>query len=149
MEIIEFFKSDNKDHWLGEIRKSDWKAAVFLADLIENNLFYEKLGKGTLLLLTENEKLISFLTMTERDCIDDKEKFPWIGFVYTFPEYRGRRCSGKLIDCCEKIAAKNNVPTLFVCTDHIGLYEKYGFSYMENRIDIYGTDSRVYLKHIT
>ena len=147
MEIIEFFKSGNKNHWLGEIRKSDWRAAAVLADFIENDLFHEKLGKGILLLLTDNEKLISFLTLSERDCIDDKEKFPWIGFVYTFPEYRGRRCSEKLINYCEKIAAENNVPKLFICTDHIGLYEKYGFSYIENRIDIYGTDSRVYFKN--
>lgn len=26
MKIIEYFTSDNQDHWLEEIRKSDWGA---------------------------------------------------------------------------------------------------------------------------
>ena len=26
MEIIDFYASDNKDHWLSEINKSDWRA---------------------------------------------------------------------------------------------------------------------------
>jgi hypothetical protein len=35
MRIINYFESDNKDHWLSEIRKADWGAAEFL---------YEKYG---------------------------------------------------------------------------------------------------------
>lgn len=149
MEIIEYFKSDKPDHWLAEIKKSDWRAAAFLAKLIEENSFHENLGKGTLLLLTDGDRPVSFLTFAERDCIDDDSLSPWIGFVYTFPEYRGHRHVGKLIRRCEEIAAENDIPRIYICTDHIGLYEKYGFSYIENRIDIYGEDSRIYFKTIS
>lgn len=148
MEIIDYFKSDNPDHWLAEIKKSDWRAAAYLAKLIEENSFHDSLGEGTLLLLAEGDKLVSFLTFAQRDCIDDGTLSPWIGFVYTFPEYRGHRNVGKLIRRCEEIAAENGLPTIFVCSDHVGLYEKYGFSYIENRVDIYGEDSRVYRKNI-
>lgn len=148
MEIIDYFKSDNPDHWLAEIKKGDWRAAAFLANLIEKGTFHENLGEGTLLLLTEENRLISFATFSQKDCIPDDALSPWIGFVYTFPEYRGNRHVGKLIRRCEEIAAENGVPTVFVCTDHVGLYEKYGFSYVENRVDIYGGDSRIYRKNI-
>ncbi|MDE6592419.1 MAG: GNAT family N-acetyltransferase, partial [Oscillospiraceae bacterium] len=103
---------------------------------------------GTLLLLTEGNRLVSFVTFAQKDCIADDALSPWIGFVYTFPEYRGHRNVGKLIRRCEEIAAENGVPAVYVCTDHVGLYEKYGFSYMENRTDIYGEDSRIYRKNI-
>lgn len=149
MEIIDYFKSDNPAHWLAEIKKSDWRAAPTLARFIEENSFHKNLGTGTLLLLAEGDRLVSFVTLAQRDCIDDDELSPWIGFVYTFPEYRGHRHVGKLIRRCEEIAAENGVPKIFVCTDHVGLYEKYGFSYMENRVDIYGGDSRLYFKTIS
>ena len=149
MEIIDYFKSDNPGHWLAEIKKSDWRAAAFLANLIEENSFHENVGEGTLLLLTEGDSLVSFLTFAERDCIDDNSLYPWIGCVYTFPEYRGHRNVGKLIRRCEEIAAENGIPQIYLCTDHIGLYEKYGFSYMENRIDLLGEDSRIYRKNIS
>lgn len=148
MEIIDYFKSDKPEHWLSEIKKSDWRAAETLARFIEEKTFHDNLGKGTLLLITDGDRLVSFLTFTDRDCIDDKGLSPWIGFVYTFPEYRGRRYIGRLIRRCEEIAAENGVPKIYICTDHIGLYEKYGFSYIENRVDIYGEDCRVYFKPI-
>lgn len=149
MEIIDYFKSDKPNHWLAEIKKSDWRASETLARFIEEKSFHENLGEGTLLLLTEGDKLVSFVTLTERDSFDDCKFTPWIGFVYTFPEHRGHRHVGKLIRRCEEIAAENGISPIFVCTDHVGLYEKYGFSYIESRDDIYGGVSRIYRKNIS
>lgn len=149
MEIINYFKSNKPDHWLSEIKNGDWRAIPTLVRFIEENSFHNNLGKGTLLLLTEGDRLLSFVTFAERDSIEDDSLSPWVGFVYTFPEYRGHRYVGKLIRRCEEIAAENGVPSIFVCTDHVGLYEKYGFSYIESRADIYGDDSRIYRKNIS
>lgn len=148
MEIIDYFKSDRQEHWLAEIKKSDWRAAPTLARFIEEKSFHDNLGRGTLLLLADGDRLASFVTFAERDCIDDEKLTPWVGFVYTFPEYRGHRYVGRLIRRCEEIAAEKRVPQIYICTDHVGLYEKYGFSYMESRVDIYGGDSRIYFKNI-
>lgn len=148
MEIIDYFKSDNPEHWLAEIKKGDWRAIPTLVRFIEEKSFHDNLGEGTLLLLADGDRLVSFLTFADKDCIDDEKLSPWVGFVYTFPEHRGHRYVGKLIRRCEEIAAEKGVPKIYVCTDHAGLYEKYGFSYMENRVDIYGEDSRVYFKTV-
>lgn len=149
MEIIDYFKSDKPGYWLFEIKKSDWQAAKTLARFIEEKTFHDNLGEGTLLLLTDSDKLVSFLTFAEKDCIDDERLSPWVGFVYTVPKYRGHRYVGRLISRCEEIAAEKKIPKIYVCTDHVGLYEKYGFSYIESRIDIYGGNSRVYFKPIS
>lgn len=106
------------------------------------------MGDGVLLLLTDGDRLVSFLTFSFQDCIDDKSVYPWIGFVFTAPEYRGHRYAGRLIGRCEELARVHNVKNIYVCTDHTGLYEKYGFEYKENRVDIYGDDSRIYVKSI-
>ena len=148
MEIINYFESSDREHWLAEIKKSDWRAAPVLAEFLENGTFSEKLGDGVLLLLTDGDRLVSFLTFAQWDWIDDRSLYPWIGFVYTAPEYRGHRYAGRLIERCEEIAREHNVRQIYINTDHIGLYEKYGFEYKENRVDIYGTDSRIYTKSI-
>lgn len=97
-------------------------------------------------MLTDGDKLASFITLAERDCIDAPEYTPWIGFVHTAPEYRGRRCAGRLIEHACVTASSNAASRVYICTDHIGLYEKYGFTYLENRMSIYGEDSRIYVR---
>ena len=37
MKIIEFFESNEKEHWLGEIKRSDWGAGQYLYQLLSEN----------------------------------------------------------------------------------------------------------------
>lgn len=37
MEIIEYFTTEDKEHWLDEIRKSDWGAGQYLYKLLSEN----------------------------------------------------------------------------------------------------------------
>ena len=146
MKIIDYFRSEKPSHWLEQIRRCEWRAARFLAQLLEEGTFHKTLGRGTLYLLADGDALASFITLTERDCIDMPSQTPWIGFVHTAPEYRGRRCAGVLIDHAVSVAGMHGAGQVYICTDHVGLYEKYGFTYLENRISIYGEDSRVYVR---
>lgn len=145
MEIFDYF-SNKQRIWIDKIRACDWSAARFLADLLDKNTFHKMLGNGSLFIMSDVEKLAAFCTLTQKDCIKDDNLFPWIGFVFTSPEYRGRRYSEKLIEyACEK-AAEQGFENVYIATDHIGLYEKYGFTYIESRIDIYGEESRIYCR---
>ncbi len=94
--------------------------------------------KSRLLLLTEGDALLSFATYAQRDCIDDSDLTPWLGFVYTYPAYRGQRLMGRLIEHIAARACAEGHKTLYVCTDHDGLYEKYGFTLFDDRMSIYG-----------
>ena len=146
MQIIDYFKSERQIHWQEEIGRCEWRAAQFLAQLLREGRFHQTLGRGTLFLLTDGDCLVSFLTLTEQDCIADETLKPWIGFVHTAPAYRGRRCAGVLLDHAVRIAGQHGAKQVYICTDHEGLYEKYGFTYMENRVSVYGEDSRVLVR---
>lgn len=148
MQIIDYFKDENQARWLRQIAGYEWRAAHFLAELLREGRFHEVLGEGTLYLLTDGERLVSFLTLAQRDCIADASLSPWIGFVHTAPEYRGHRHVGTLIEHAARMVGQNGAKRVYLCTDHTGLYEKYGFTYMENRISIYGEDSRVYSREV-
>ena len=147
MQIFDYFRTDDQPHWLAAIAVNEWRAAQFLATLLIKGEFHNAVGKGTVYLLTDGDKLVSFLTLAERDCVDVPYG-PWIGFVHTAPEYRGHRYVGKLIDHACQVAEEHGVQRVYICTDHVGLYEKYGFTYLENRVSIYGEDSRIYVREV-
>lgn len=148
MRILDFESINEQKQWIDKIRACDWGAAKFLADLLEQNKFHNVLGNGSLFIMADGEKLVSFCTLTCRDCIKDDVLFPWIGFVFTSPEYRGKRYSGEVIESACKRALRQGFDKVYLATDHIGLYEKYGFTYMESRTDIYGEESRIYFRKL-
>jgi len=149
MEILEYFTSEDKEHWLSEIGKSDWGAGKFLHRLLKEEKLKETVGENAkVLLLTDRERLISFCTFAEKDDIQPTELTPWIGWVYTFPEYRGNRFAGKLLEHAEKLAEKAGFKNIYISTDHVGLYEKYGFEFYKTMKAVDGEDSRVYIKRL-
>ena len=149
MKVINYFESDRQQHWLEEIKQSDWSAGAFLFKLLSNGIFFDAVGKKSrVLLLTEGEDLVSFCTYAEKDDIQPTELTPWMGFVYTFPEYRGHRYVGKLFEEIERIAKAEGVSEVYISTNHIGLYEKYGCVFMTLMNDMDGAPSRVYVKRI-
>mgnify|MGYP003483541516 FL=1 len=96
-----------------EVEKELWGAIPFLLELLKNETFHKHLGKGELLLLLDEDciaesfpVLKAFVTLCDKDEIVAPELFPWVGFVFTFPKYRGTRFSEKLIDYAAELAKK-------------------------------------------
>ncbi len=148
MEIIDFFKSGDPDALMAKIEAGQWGAAKFLARLLREGTFHATLGDGTVYLLMDGEEIVSFVTLTRQDCIADENLYPWLGFFYTFPQYRGRRHGGKVLAHAAQEARRKGFRQVWLATDHVGLYEKYGFTYVENRMDVYGEDSRIYTQYL-
>lgn len=149
MKIIDFFNTSNKEYWLSKIEKCDWGAGQYLHELLKKQKLKNLVGeKSTVLLLADNEDLVSFCTIAEKDDIQPTELTPWIGFVYTFPKYRGKHYAGKLIEHAEILATKAGMKNTYISTNHVGLYEKYGYKFFKTMKDIDGEDSRVYIKKL-
>ena len=147
MEIRDLSLEDNKEYWLCRINESDWSAGEFLCRILREGKLEELCGKGShVLLLTEGNELASFCTLAVYDDIQPTLLTPWIGFVYTFPKFRGRGLAGKLISYAENIAASDGAEYVYISTTHTGLYEKFGYEFYEILKDVNGKDSRVYRK---
>lgn len=147
MKVTNYFDTGNKEHWIEEIKKSNWRAGPFLAKLLAEGRFFEEMGETSkVLLLTDGDKLVSYCTFAEVDDIRPTDLTPWIGFVYTFPEYRGHRYAGILFDEVERLSREKGIEKVYLSTTHIGLYEKYGFEFFAMMEDIDGDPSRVYVK---
>ena len=149
MQVSNFFEIDNKEHWIREIERSDWRAGTFLGRLLREDGFFDAVGKDSrVLLLTEGDELISYCTFAEKDDIQPTDLTPWVGFVYTFPEHRGHRNAGLLFDEVERLAKEQQIAEVYLSTNHIGLYEKYGWEFFGMMDDMDGEPSRVYVKRI-
>lgn len=149
MDIISYFECNQQAKLREAIAACDWSAARFLVELLEKGTFDETLGGwGELYLLMDGGNLVSFATFTGQDAVRDESLTPWIGFVYTVPEYRGHRYAGQVLAHAEAQAAKRGYRKIYIATDHIGLYEKYGYAYQENRVDCWGDDMRVLYKNL-
>lgn len=145
IEIREFSEQEDKAYWISKIRESDWRAGKYLAELLEKGEFYALCGKTSkVFLLVQDFDLISFCTYAEKDEIPDTDLTPWIGFVYTFPQFRGKRRIGKLIEHIYLLAKREGEKTLYVSTDQPGLYENFGFAFKEKLKDRWGQETLVY-----
>lgn len=145
LEIKEYYSIEDKEYWLEQIKKSDWGAGQYLYKLLSEGELRQLCGETTkVLLLTEGQELVSFCTLAEQDDVRMPELSPWIGFVYTFPKYRGKRCVGKLLEYAYAIAKRENAQHIYISTNEIGLYEKYGYTFYQMMKDMNGEDSRVY-----
>lgn len=149
MQVINYFDSADRAHWLGEIARSDWRAGAFLHKLLSEGTIFEATGEHTrVLLLVDGDELVSFCTYAEKDDIQPTDLTPWVGFVYTFPARRGHRYAGLLFDEVERLARAEGVHAAYISTNHTGLYEKYGCEFYRMMDDMDGEPSRVYVKHI-
>lgn len=145
MEVIDYFSSDDHEYWQNQIKRSDWRAGQYLYGLLRNHQVKERYGEHTrVLLLTEGRTLISFCIYAERDEVPDPALTPWAGFVYTFPEFRGKRRVGKLLEHAGLLAKNDGYEYLYISTGETGLYEKYGCSFWKTMKDAHGEDTRVY-----
>ena len=149
MRVIEYFAADNQEHWLSQVRKSDWVAGQFLYGLLKDNRYHAYAGDNArVLLLVDENELISFCTLSDKDDIEPTDLMPWVGFVYTFPQHRGNRYAGRLFDYAATLSKRDGFDSLHVSTDQEGIYEKYQFRFIGIMKDKRGGDSSVYIRHI-
>ena len=82
MQVSNYFDIDNKEHWIEEIERSDWRAGAFLGRLLRSGEFFDAVGEDSrVLLLTEGDELISYCTFAEKDDIQPTDLTHWVGFV--------------------------------------------------------------------
>lgn len=149
MKIIEYFSTDNKEYWLSKIKESDWGPGQSLHNLLQTQKLKPYVGENTkVLLLVDGENLVSFCTFADMDDIQPTDLTPWIGWVYTFPRYRGHRYVGELLRYAEILADEAGFKHIYISTNHEGLYEKYGYEFFKMMKDMAGEDSRVYVRNL-
>lgn len=95
-------------------------------------------------LLAEGDTLIGCAGLISNDFISRGDLWPWFCALYIDPAHRGHGYPGLLLARARQDAAKAGFKNLYLCTDHIGYYERYGFAHMGTGYHPWGESSRIY-----
>ena len=118
-----------------------WRAGPYLASAMRSGALT---GWERVFAASEAGEVCGYCTLTRADCIPDVPCTPWIGFVFVGEPHRGKRLSQRLIQCALGYAKGLGFSTVYIASREQGLYEKYGFDKLEDRMDDSGGEEQLF-----
>lgn len=94
--------------------------------------------------LMEDKRIIGCAGLITNDFISRMDLYPWICALYIEENKRGQGLGERLIEKAKADAKKAGFRNVYLCTDHVGYYEHYGFSYIGKGYHLWGESSRIY-----
>ncbi len=95
-------------------------------------------------LLQKEGEIIGCAGLITNDFISRGDLYPWICAIFIDEKQRGNAYGSLLMEQAKSDAKEAGFPYVYLCTDHIGYYEKYGFSYIGQGYHPWGEESRIY-----
>ena len=88
-------------------------------------------------------RIVGMASIMKRDYYPLPEIGPWVSSIFVTEAYRDRRISGMLISFANKYAKERGFERTFIPSEHIGLYEKYGYRYVKDIVNYGGGTDRL------
>ena len=80
-------------------------------------------------LCLDDNKIIGGLGVIKNDFHNRVDLYPNICAVYVNEKYRNNGIAGKLLNLAVEEMKKKGVSPIYLVTDHVGFYERYGFEF--------------------
>lgn len=81
-------------------------------------------------LCLNDNKIVAGLGIIENDFHNRKDLTPNVCAVYTEKEYRNQGIAGKLLNMAVEDCRQKGISPIYLVTDHINFYEKYGWQFL-------------------
>lgn len=96
------------------------------------------------LLEDDTGKIIGGCGLITNDFNARQDLWPWLCALYIEENYRNQGFGFRLLEHCKKECNRLGFQNLYLSSDHIGYYEKYGFEFIGSTSDPFGGSSRIY-----
>ena len=146
MKVIRLESNDLKWNELIEYAENcSWIAGKHLASMMRNHTFDE--WESVFAAITE-DKIIGFCTFLKTDYYPENRYSPWISTIFVDEKYRGMRISERIINKAIEYAREQNFLKVYIPSDMIGIYEKYGFQKVDELQNYGGDIDNIFAKEI-
>jgi len=102
----------------------------------------------TMFVAMADNRIIGMASVLKEDYYPLPDLYPWVSTVFIAEAYRGLRVSEKLIACANDYLRENGFTKSYIPSSHVGLYERYGYSYVRDITNYGGSDDHLYVKDI-
>ena len=94
----------------------------------------------------ENDKIAGFCAFTETSNEFVDMYTPMLGFLFVGEAYRGKRISERLCLSVLEYAKSVGFDKIYLYSDHVNLYEKYGFVKIDEKKASWGAMQSIYVR---
>ncbi|MCC3374168.1 GNAT family N-acetyltransferase [Cohnella sp. REN36] len=143
MQIESLIHSDKLWQDVAEYAEScSWKAGAALAKQMRERFFsdWERVFAAL-----DGNHIAGYCTLAKTDCIPDVPYTPYIGFMFVGEQYRGNRISEKLILSALAYAKELGFDKVYLVSDHVNLYEKYGLVKIDEKEAPWGVMETIFM----
>ena len=93
-------------------------------------------------------RIVGMASIMKTDYYPLPEIYPWISSVFVQEDMRGQRISGHLIEYANNYARKLGFDKTYIPSEHEGLYEKYGYTYVKDIVNYGNGIDHLFVKNI-
>ena len=146
MDVLKIEKGSRRwNELIVYAQNCSWIAGKHLAGMMEKNAFTE--WESVFAAISE-EKIVGFCTFLKTDYYPENRYFPWISCIFVDEAYRGSRISGKMIEAVIAYAKEQGFSKVYIPSDMIGVYEKYGFEKIDELQNYSGDMDHIFAREI-
>lgn len=117
---------------------------IIYQDCVSNSMTTKNTLPRWYLLIDESEAIIGCYGLIVNDFNSRQDLWPWLCALYVEDAFRSHAFGAKMLDHGRQEAKYLGFKKLYLCTDHVGYYEKYGWNYIGNAYDTSGQPGRIY-----
>ncbi|NNE02883.1 MAG: GNAT family N-acetyltransferase [Eudoraea sp.] len=145
MRIVSVREQPEFEHRAITYFQNSWKSVlpVIYEDCISHSI-HAKNSLPQWYLLEKEGELIGCAGLITNDFISRGDLYPWVCALFIEEKHRGNAYGSLLLEKARKDAKKAGFENVYLCTEHIGYYEKYGFTYIGQGYHPWGEESRIY-----
>ena len=122
-----------------------WVAGKHLAGMMREDIFKDW---ESVFAAVQKDEVVGFCTLLETDYYPENRYSPWISSIFVDENYRGNRVSQQMIEKVIDYAREQGFSTVYIPSDMIGFYEKYGFNKIDELVNYGGDIDNIFAKKI-
>lgn len=126
-------------------RHCSWAAGPHLAEMLRANRFSDW---ETVFVAMQDGEIIGYCTFLKTDYYPENRYWPWISSIFVGEAHRSQGVCGMLIEAAIRYAREQGFNRVYIPSDMLGFYERYGFARIDELTNYGGDVDHIFARDI-